>query len=169
MKRFSLYFIGVFLLLFGAAHACNFKIYNFGDSAEKSQETSFKKMGKPDPYGGLKIQLHAELICKEKSFENTLLKYFFVEDKLVRITLERVMMKDRNLMDVFYKHYKKKIPDQVNKLEWRGSLEAESQDSLAFYIVANLDNSQIEILDIYSKRHSNLIEKYLKNSNDKDN
>ena len=64
---------------------------------------------------------------------------------------------------------KKKIPDQVNRLEWRGSLEAESQDSLAFYIVANLDNSQIEILDIYSKRHSNLIEKYLKNSNDKDN
>jgi len=79
------------------------------------------------------------------------------------------MMKDRNLMDVFYKHYKKKIPGQVNKLEWRGNLRAESQDSLAFYIVANLDNSQIEILDIYSKRHSNLIEKYLKNSNDKDN
>ena len=99
-------------------------------------------MGKLDPYGGLKIQFHAELICKEKSFENTLLKYFFVEDKLVRITLERVMMKDRNLMDVFYKHYKRKIPDQVNKLEWRGSLEAESQDSLAFYIVANLFSSE---------------------------
>ena len=72
-------------------------------------------------------------------------------------------------MNVFYKLYRKKIPDQTNKFKWRGSLKAESQDSLAFYIVANLDNGQIEILDIYSKRHSNLIEKYLKNSNDKDN
>ena len=169
MKKFLLYLFGVFLLLFSAAHACNFKIYNFGDSAEKSQETSFKKMGKPDPYGGLKIQFHAELICKEKSFENTLLKYFFVEDKLVRITLERLMKEDRNLMNVFYKLYRKKIPDKTNKFKWLGSLKAESYDSLAFYIVANLDNSQIEILDIYSKRHSNLIEKYLKNSNGKDN
>ena len=128
MKKFLLYLLGVFLLLFSAAHACNFKIYNFGDSAEKSQETRFKKRGKPDPYGGLKIEFPAVIICKEKKFEGTFLKYFFIKDKLVRITLERATKEDRNLMDVFYKHYKKKIPDNVNKLEWRGSLQAESYD-----------------------------------------
>ena len=117
MKRFLLYLLGIFLLLFSAAHACNFKIYNFGDSAEKSQETSFKKMGKPDPYGGLKIQFHAELICKEKSFENTLLKYFFVEDK-VKTIQKYFFPDDTHWNEEGHKLIYEKIFEEIKKINF---------------------------------------------------
>ena len=152
------------LLIFittSVAYACDFKIGQFGDPKEKI------KIDPPpvffsDEFGGHTIVIPTEEICRDdKNLLGTVVMNLYIDNKLSQIRLERANMNDRNLMDFAMKKYGSfRLPQEIDKMRWRGTHRWESDSEYIVYIVSNIQNGSIEIIEITSKLYANDVANY---------
>ena len=70
-------------------------------------------------------------------------------------------MNDRNLMDFAMKKYGSfRLPQEIDKMNWRGTYRWESDSEYIVYVASNIQNGSIEIIEITSKLYSNGVAKY---------
>ncbi len=152
------------LLIFfttSVAYACDFKIGQFGDPKEKI------KIDPPpvffsDEFGGHTIVIPTEEICRDEvNFRGTVVMNLYIDNKLSQIRLERANMNDRNLMDFAMKKYGSfRLPQEIDKMRWRGTHRWESDSEYIVYVVSNIQNGSIEIIEITSKLYANGVANY---------
>ena len=152
------------LLIFittSVAYACEFKIGQFGDPKEKI------KIDPPpvffsDEFGGHTIVIPTEEICRDEvNLLGTVVMNLYIDNKLSQIRLERGNMNDRNLMDFAMKKYGSfRLPQEIDKMNWRGTHRWESDSEYIVYVASNIQNGFIEIIEITSKLYSNGVAKY---------
>ena len=164
MNRFILYIIGIFLLVQTNALACNFKIVDFGTPKEsvKLDETLMAPMMMPDRFGGENLIIPLEQICKSnEKLYGTQLIYLYIDNKLSRIQLYRPVMPDRNLMDFAMQKYGKfNLPQGLPKNKWRGNHIWNLNLEIVEYIVTDIHDGHVEIIDIVNKLYLPTIENY---------
>ena len=152
------------LLIFittSVAYACDFKIGQFGDPKEKI------KIDPPpvffsDEFGGHTIVIPTEEICRDEvNFRGTVVINLYIDNKLSQIRLERANMNDRNLMDFAMKKYGSfRLPQEIDKMNWRGTHRWETNSEYIVYVVSNIQNGSIEIIEITSKLYANDVANY---------
>ena len=163
MNRFILYLFGFFLLTQSNALACNFKIANFGSPKEniKLDNNLPEPLLMPDRFGGENLVIPIEQICKSEELYGTQLIYLYIENKLSRIHLYRPIMPDRNLMDFAMKKYGSfNLPKGIPKKKWRGNHVWDLNLELVEYIVTDIHDGHVEIIDIVNKLYLPTIENY---------
>ena len=163
MNRFTLYLFGFLLLVQANALACNFKISNFGDPKEniKLDNDLPEPLLMPDRFGGENLIIPIEQICKSNELYGTQLIYLYIDNKLSRIQLYRPIMPDRNLMDFAMKKYGSfNLPKGLPKKKWRGNHVWDSNLELVEYIVTDIHDGHVEIIDIVNKLYLPTIENY---------
>ena len=171
--RKIIFFIISFLFIFSSvASACDFKISNFGDPKKDYSTMKIPVDGgvlpmippviMPDQFGGEIVFIPTEDICvNEKSLYGTVIDYLYVDNKLVQITISRSLMNDKNLLDYAMKKFGSfNLPKGIKKIDWRGNYNWESGNDDIQYISADMDGSQIEILQINSKLYADLMQEY---------
>ena len=156
----------VYFLLFynSIALGCNFKIQNFGSSkaninfSEKYPEPLLL----PDRFGGENLIMPLEEICENnKNLRGTKLIYLYIDDKLSRIQLYRPLMDDRNLMDFAMQRYGKfNLPEGLPKNKWRGNYIWDTNSEIIEFIVTDIHDGHVEILEIINKSFLQTMEKY---------
>ena len=140
----------------------------YSDSEEELEENKEKiKIDPPplffsDEFGGHTIVIPTEEICRDEvNFRGTVVINLYIDNKLSQIRLERANMNDRNLMDFAMKKYGSfRLPQEIDKMRWRGTHRWESDSEYIVYIVSNIQNGSIEIIEITSKLYSNGVAKY---------
>ena len=152
------------LLIFittSVAYACDFKIGQFGDPKEKI------KIDPPpvffsDEFGGHTIVIPTEEICRDEvNLLGTVVMNLYIDNKLSQIRLERANMNDRNLMDFAMKKYGSfRLPQEIDKMRWRGTHRWESDSEYIVYVASNIQNGSIEIIEITSKLYANDVANY---------
>ncbi|SVE59830.1 uncharacterized protein METZ01_LOCUS512684 [marine metagenome] len=152
------------LLIFittSVAYACDFKIGQFGDPKEKI------KIDPPpvffsDEFGGHTIVIPTEEICRDEvNLLGTVVMNLYIDNKLSQIRLERGNMNDRNLMDFAMKKYGSfRLPQEIDKMNWRGTHRWENDSEYIVYVVSNIQNGSIEIIEITSKLYANDVAAY---------
>jgi len=153
------------LIFTSTSYACNFRIINFGDSAEKLSIVSvFPSV--PDQFKGQEIITPLDLICEnEKKLLGSNLAFFFVDDKLVQIRIIRVNMGDKNLMDFASKIYGPiRIPENIRVEDWTG-VHSWKNDNEYINYVSHIEKNEkfsdkIEVLQLISKKYENIFIKY---------
>ena len=162
MNRFIPYLFGFLVLAQANALACNFKIINFGDNINKlkiePQPLSF-----PDSHGGVTVVVPISFICENNEILfGTTVNYLFIEKKLVLITLDRPLFKDRNLMDFAMEKYGKfEIkPAGMDRLKWRGSHRWEIGNEKIRYTATDIFDGQTELVEIHNVLYGNLLSDY---------
>jgi len=146
---------------------CNFRIANFGDTKDKLKldQNLPEPFLMPDQFGGENIILPLENLCKNNNnLYGTNLILLYVENKLIRIQLYRPIMQDRNLLDFAMNKYGNfNLPENLPKEKWRGSYLWETNDENIEYIMTDIHDGHVEILEITNK----LYEKEISNYNEK--
>ena len=70
-------------------------------------------------------------------------------------------MNDRNLMDFAMQKYGKfNLPTGISKNEWRGSHRWEKGNQLIEYIVTNIHDGHVEIIEVSNRLYLKQIEEY---------
>ena len=161
MKKILLKIFIFFILLSEIAMACNFRIANFGDQKEdlNIESLNYEPLMMPDRFGGENIMIPLETICKnDKSFWDTKLILLYVDNQLVRIQLYRPLMDDRNLMDFAMKKYGKfNLPEGMPKTRWRGNNIWDKNIEVIEYMVTDIHDGHVEILEITNKLYLSAI------------
>ena len=152
------------LLIFittSVAYACDFKIGQFGDPKEKIKIDP-PPMFFSDEFGGHTIVIPTEEICRDnKNLLGTVVMNLYIDNKLSQIRLERGNMNDRNLMDFATKKYGAfRLPQEIDKMNWRGTHRWENDSEYIVYVVSNIQNGSIEIIEITSKLYANGVATY---------
>ena len=164
MNRFIIYIFGIFLIAQSNALACNFKIADFGSPKEKIEfeQNIPQPMLLPDRFGGENLIIPLEQICKlNKKLYGTQLVYLYLDNKLSRIQFYRPIMPDRNLMDFAMEKYGKfNLPEGLPKEKWRGNHVWDLNLELVEYIVTDIHDGHVEIIDIVNKLYLPIIESY---------
>jgi hypothetical protein len=163
--RKIIFFIISFLFIFNSiASACNFKIANFGDSKESIQLSSKfpEPLLLPDRFGGENLIIPIEEICEtSKNLWGTKLIYLYIENKLSRIQLYRPLMEDRNLMDFAMQKYGKfNLPEGLPKNKWRGNNIWDKNLEVIEYMVTDIHDGHVEILEVVNKLYLPTLENY---------
>ena len=164
MKKIIIYLFGFFLLAQANALACNFKIANFGSPKEniKLDNNLPEPLLMPDRFGGENLVIPIEQICKSNNkLYGTQLIYLYIDNKLSSIQLYRPIMPDRNLMDFAMEKYGKfNLPEGLPKEKWRGNHVWDLNLELVEYIVTDIHDGHVEIIDIVNKLYLPTIENY---------
>ena len=164
MKKIIIYLFGFLLLAQANALACNFKIANFGSPKEniKLDKNLPEPLLMPDRFGGENLVIPLEQICKSNNkLYGTQLIYLYIENKLSRIQLYRPIMPDRNLMDFAMEKYGSfNLPKGLPKKKWRGNHVWDLNLELVEYIVTDIHDGHVEIIDIVNKLYLPTIENY---------
>ena len=164
MNRLIVYIIGILLLAQANALACNFKIADFGTPKEsvKLDESFVAPMLMPDRFGGENLVIPLEQICKSnEKLYGTQLIYLYIDNKLSRIQLYRPVMPDRNLMDFAMQKYGKfNLPQGLPKDKWRGNHIWNLNLETVEYMVTDIHDGHVEIIDIVNKLYLPTIENY---------
>lgn len=154
-------YIFFFVIFCESVSACNIKFQNFFSSP-----TNLKINPPPiffsDPVGGSLIVIPIEFLCKgEKDLSGTMVSFFYLDNELVQITLERLNFRDKKLMDLFIKkHGDFKRTLGVDKIDWSGNTKWENNDELVTYFANVSKNNLIEVIQATSKKHSEKMAKY---------
>jgi hypothetical protein len=164
VKKIIIYLFGFFLLIQTNALACNFKIANFGSPKEniKLDNNLPEPLLMPDRFGGENLVIPIEQICKSNNkLYGTQLIYLYIDNKLSRIQLYRPIMPDRNLMDFAMEKYGSfNLPKGLSKEKWRGNHVWDLNLELVEYIVTDIHDGHVEIIDIVNKLYLPTIESY---------
>ena len=185
MRKFLIYLLGFFVLAQTNVIACNFQISFFGDPKEKifkkpAQEQaqgikltkkSTKKLNlkmplipiiSSDEFGGEEYVVPIQAICKnDQSLNGTFVTYFYIENKLTQIRLERNNMNDRKLMDYAMKKYGKfNLPRSISKQSWRGSRNWKIGNDLITYVIFDIPGGQTELIEITSTLYAAALNEY---------
>ena len=172
------------LLITSTSYACNFQISLFGDPKEKifkkpAQEQaqgikltkSTKKLNLKmplipfvlsDEFGGEEYIVPIQAICKnDPSLNGTFVTYFYIENKLTQIRLERNNMNDRKLMDYSMQKYGKfNLPLSMSKENWRGSQNWKIGNDLITYVIFDIPGGQTELILITSTLYAAALNEY---------
>jgi hypothetical protein len=174
------------LLITSTSYACNFQISFFGDPKEKifkkpaqnQEQTQSNKIIKStkklnlkiplipmiltDEFGGEEYIVPIQAICKhDPSLNGTFVSYFYIENKLAEIRLERNNMNDRKLMDYAMKKYGKfNLPQGISKQSWRGSRNWKIGNDLITYIIFDIPGGQTELIIITSTLYAAALNEY---------
>ena len=174
------------LLITSTSYACNFQISFFGDPkekifkkpAQKQKQTQSNKIIKStkklnlkiplipmiltDEFGGEEYIVPIQAICKnDQSFNGTFVTYFYIENKLTQIRLERSNMNDRKLMDYSMQKYGKfNLPLSMSKQNWRGSQNWKIGNDLITYIIFDIPGGQTELIEITSTLYAAALNEY---------
>ena len=157
MKKIIIYLFGFFILVQTNALACNFKIASFGSPKEsiKLDKDLPEPLTMPDRFGGENLVIPLEQICKSNKLYGTQLIYLYIENKLSRIQLYRPIMPDRNLMDFAMEKYGSfNLPKGLPKEKWRGNHVWDLNLEIIEYIVTDIHDGHVEIINIVSKLYS---------------
>ena len=163
MNRFIIYIFGIFLIAQSNALACNFKIVDFGSPKEniKLDNNLPEPLLMPDRFGGENLVIPIEQICKSEELYGTQLIYLYIDNKLSRIQLYRPIMPDRNLMDFAMEKYGSfNLPKGLSKEKWRGNHVWDLNLEIIEYIVTDIHDGHVEIIDIVNKLYLPTIENY---------
>jgi len=143
---------------------CNFKIANFGSTKDNLNfdENLPQPFSMPDQFGGENLIMPLESICKnDDKLYGTNLILLYVDNKLIRIQLYRPIMQDRNLMDYAMNKYGTfNLPEGLPKDKWRGSYVWEKNNEIIEYIMTDIHDGHVEILEISNKLYQNEISNY---------
>ena len=176
----------VMLLITSTSYACNFQISFFGDPKEKifkkpaqKQEQaqsnkiikSTKKLNQKiplipfvlsDEFGGEEFTVPIQAICRnDPSLNGTFVTYFYIENKLTQIRLERNNMNDRKLMDYSMQKYGKfNLPLSMSKQNWRGSQNWKIGNDLITYVIFDIPGGQTELILITSTLYAAALNEY---------
>ena len=144
------------------ANACDYEFSNFGDSKEAIfAKSEVPPISFPDTFGGESVIIPINEICNDEKLKFSKLEYFFIENKLVRIDLIRILQNDRNLMDhAMQKYGKFDLPKKVQVNDWRGSYSWEKGNELITYAVFDIPDGHAENLRILNKLYFNNIADY---------
>ena len=174
------------LLITSTSYACNFQISFFGDPkekifkkpAQKQEQTQSNKIIKitkklnqkmplipfvlSDEFGGEEYIVPIQAICKnDPSLHGTFVTYFYIENKLVEIGLERNNMNDRKLMDYSMQKYGKfNLPLSMSKENWRGSQNWKIGNDLITYVIFDIPGGQTELILITSTLYAAALNEY---------
>ena len=184
MRKFLIYLLGFFVLAQTSVIACNFQISLFGDPKEKlfkkptqeqaqsiklTKDTKKLNLEMPllpiifsDEFGGEGFIVPIQAICKnDQSLNGTFVTYFYIENKLTQILLERNNMNDRKLMDYAMKKYGKfDLPLSISKQNWRGSQNWKIGNDLITYIIFDIPGGQTELIEITSTLYAAALNEY---------
>ena len=174
------------LLITSTSYACNFQISFFGDPkekifkkpAQKQEQTQSNKIIKStkklnqkmplmpfvlsDEFGGEEYIVPIQAICKnDPSLHGTFVTYFYIENKLTQIRLERSNMNDRKLMDYSMQKYGKfNLPLSMSKENWRGSQNWKIGNDLITYVIFDIPGGQTELILITSTLYAAALNEY---------
>ena len=186
MRKFLIYLLGFFVLAQTNVIACNFQISLFGDPKEKifkkpakeqaqsiklTKDTKKLNLKMPlipiifsDEFGGEEYVVPIQAICKnDQSLNGTFVTYFYIENKLTQIRLERNNMNDRKLMDYAMKKYGKfNLPLSISKQNWRGSQNWKIGNDLITYVIFDIPGGQTELIEITSTLYAEALNEYYK-------
>ena len=164
MKKILLKIFVFFILFSEIAMACNFRIANFGDQKEdlNTESLNYEPLMMPDRFGGENLIIPLEQICKSnEKLYGTQLIYLYIDNKLSRIQLYRPVMPDRNLMDFAMQKYGKfNLPQGLPKDKWRGNHIWNLNLETVEYMVTDIHDGHVEIIDIVNKLYLPTIENY---------
>ena len=184
MRKFLIYLLGFFVLAQTNVIACNFQISLFGDPKEKifkkpakeqaqsiklTKDTKKLNLKMPlipiifsDEFGGEEYVVPIQAICKnDQSLNGTFVTYFYIENKLTQIRLERNNMNDRKLMDYAMKKYGKfNLPLSISKQNWRGSQNWKIGNDLITYVIFDIPGGQTELIVITSTLYAAALNEY---------
>ena len=143
---------------------CNFRIANFGDTKDKLKldQNLPKPFLMPDQFGGENLILPLEAICNNNDkLYGTNLILLYINNKFVRFQLYRPIMPDRNLMEFAMKKYGEFIiPGTTSKKDWRGNFRWRINNETIEYIINDIHDGHVEILEITNSFYENEISKY---------
>jgi len=185
MRKFLIYLLGFFVLAQTNVIACNFQISLFGDPKEKIFKKPAQKQAQDikistksteklnlempllplifsDEFGGEEFIVPVQAICKnDQSFNGTFVTYFYIENKLTQIRLERNNMNDRKLMDYSMQKYGKfNLPLSMSKQNWRGSQNWKIGNELITYVIFDIPGGQTELILITSTLYAAALNEY---------
>ena len=184
MRKFLIYLLGFFVLAQTSVIACNFQISLFGDPKEKifkkpaQEQAQSNKITKgteklnlkmpllpfilSDEFGGEEFIVPIQAICKnDQSLNGTFVTYFYIENKLTQIRLERNNMNDRKLMDYSMQKYGKfNLPLSMSKQNWRGSQNWKIGNDLITYVIFDIPGGQTELILITSTLYAAALNEY---------
>ena len=97
----------IFFLSSKISLACDITFVNFGDKPDKFLENQFALPIKDD-FNGETLIIPSNVVCpNNKSIENTMIEYLFVDNQLVLIILTRAYVNDTAIMDFTMNKYGK--------------------------------------------------------------
>lgn len=161
MKKFFSLLIFFIFSFSSLAMACNFKIKNYGSNLEELKLEP-PPLPFPDPFGGTKILIPIEDLCKEREdLFGTLVIYLYVENQLSQVRIERPNMNDTKLLDYSMKTYGEfSLPANVNKIRFRGEYQWEKNDQIITYIQTDIHQGKTEIIEITPNQFKDRIIQY---------
>ena len=139
----------IFCLGSKISFACDLTFVNFGDKPDKFLENQFALPIKDD-FDGETIIIPSNVVCpNNKSIENTMIEYLFVDNQMVLITLMRAYVNDTAIMDFTINKYGKfNLPKGKSKKDWFGSHTWEIGNNLILYVRADTEVGPAEVLEI---------------------
>ena len=161
MKKIFSYLIFFILIFSSTSFACNFKIKNYGSNLEELKLEP-PPLPFPNPFGGTKLLIPIEDICKDrKDLYGTLVIYLYIDNKLSQIRLERPNMNDAKLLDFAMEKYGKfNLPANVNKIQFRGEHQWDKKDEVIMYIQTNIHQGKTEIIEVTPNTYKEVMFKY---------
>lgn len=159
MKKIFFY-VFIYLHFSSEVFACNFHFQSFGSRSENLR-TNLLALKNFDPLGGSKIVVPIESFCNQKELVGTLVTFFYIDNELVQIKLERFNQQDRSLMDLGIRHYGNfKRSLGLDNNNWRGTHTWQTISEIANYKASINKDLAKEDLQITSKRYLNKISEY---------
>lgn len=161
MKK-KLILLTIFLICFDTEiFACNFKIKEFGTTPNEIQ-LSPPPLPFPDRFGGHKLLIPMEQICKEATnLYGTMVVYLYIDNKLVQIRLERVNLKDMALMDFSMKQYGKfDLPPNMEKKQFIGDNFWRKEKETIRYTSINIFQGHTEVIEIIPHQYEAVMRQY---------
>ena len=162
MKKLFSYLI-FFIVIVNPSYACDlFSKIKFGDGLKEINKDIPFPLFK-DNFGGEKLVVPIEEICKNSKLNGSFVSYLFLEGKLSQVFIERAHMKDVNLMEYSKEKYGPfALPAEINPLDWRGSHFWSQKNVSIHYLQINIHEGKLELLEFNSKKYEENLIKYSK-------
>jgi|688.fasta_scaffold484475_2 hypothetical protein len=154
MIRFFLKLI-VFLLITEKVFACSVNFKTFGSKPDFNN-LSTKPISFDDRKGGLTFFVPIENFCRDKILFGTVVIFYYFNNELVKIGLERHNYNDRELLKLAVRNYgnfNRSLGKDEKK--WVGMHVWQTNNDIINFVAVDNEKNRFEKLEISSKKYIN--------------
>lgn len=154
MKKFFLKLI-ILLLISEKVFACSLNFRTFGSKPD-FQNLPLKPISFNDKKGGSMFYVPVENFCKDKLLVGTMVIFYYLNNELTKIGLERHNFNDRELLKLAVRNYGN-FSRSLGKDEqkWVGMNIWQTNNEIINFVAVDNERNRFERLEISSKKYLN--------------
>lgn len=156
MKSFILKLF-ILLIISEKVFACSVNFKKFGSKPDFNNLVT-KPLSFKNQKGELTIFIPIENFCRDKELNGTMVIFYYLNEELVKIILERHNFDDRELLNLAIRNYgnfKRTLGKDQKK--WVGGYLWQNNNEIINFVAVDNARTRFEKLEITSKKYTNQI------------